>query len=683
MDLAALRGLLAGLGLLLDLVLLCLAFLRRSRCLYAVIASILLRGQNNAPPGWDGAPRHRTRAAGLVPSRELTASRALAILACVRLRPFAIDLLLFAPPGRACPPGPRPGRSAAAARADDVEALHRAAEARPSDAQALAAYGRALIARDTVEDRIRAQAVLKRAVGARRRKTSTSPRAGRPVHPAGLPHAGAPPAARPRCKHRLGAARRTCGWAGSRCATGSSSSAGARSTRRAATGRTRRGGRRPNPNRGSGWACSRCSTATPRGAVAAGREVRLAARRARSQRGEALSCSRAPARTAWAGAAIADSAFRAALPLLAAGARPLLDITPAASDADTAALRRPARLGRAERFLADVLEEPRSRPDDAAQRAAARVPGPRRARLLPVLRREAPRVGRARPLLSCATARPTRPTTTRRARRRVRRPSPADDEPPDLALPRARLRRPARGAVPERALRRAVVAGRWRSTSCRDAGLARRAHRPRASWPRPGAASSAPCCRVRSGSGRGARSALFRRVAGLRPAHARRRPASSPPGAAAARAARGLRSRCAGGSATRTCCRRRGGRLRGLDVRARWRGRARDRFAWCLSERCRSRSSTSTCRRATTWSASRRATRMRRRPGRGACRCTVPPPLPGPDRAVGPRARLRARAGPGAATPFAQDRRLGRAQSAGAACRATSRSASTSRSTTW
>ena len=92
----------------------------------------------------------------------------------------------------------------------------------------------------------------------------------------------------------------------------------------------------------------------------------------------------------------ADSVFVRAIPLLPPVVRARFDdISPVASERDTATLRRLPTRG-ASRVRAAVLEGPRPRSRDRRQRGAARVPRPRRARLLPVLQPEAARVGPAR-----------------------------------------------------------------------------------------------------------------------------------------------------------------------------------------------------------------------------------------------------------------------------------------------
>jgi GWxTD domain-containing protein len=220
---------------------------------------------------------------------------------------------------------------------DDVERLHRAALAQPDDPQALGAYGRALMARDGLEDRIAASKVLKRAVALApkdvdlrlaladlyyrqgyftlsRRQLQAVLRTGSDATPAYV---------------RLGRlALRD--W---RKFQREGSLDVARKYWQDALKRTPS---EPEPWLGLGVLPS--STATRAGALAAARQV-LAAPRAlpRQTEGEALLLLGAGAYGSGL-AAIADSAYDAALARLPQPVRETLtDITPAASDQDTAA----------------------------------------------------------------------------------------------------------------------------------------------------------------------------------------------------------------------------------------------------------------------------------------------------------------------------------------------------------
>jgi len=267
----------------------------------------------------------------------------------VRLRPLVLALLLAAlAPGSARAQArlepPRPNT-------DDVERLHRAAVARPDDPQALGAYARALMARDGLEDRIAASTVLKRAVALAprdvdlrlaladlyyrqgyftlsRRQLQAALRTGSDATPAYV---------------RLGrlALRdwRKFQRAGSLDV--------ARKYWQDALKRTPT---EPEPWLGLGVLALIDRDA--RGALAAGRQV-LASQRAlpRQTEGEALLLLGAGAYGSGL-AAIADSAYDAALAKLPQPVRETLtDITPAASDADTAAYHAIFDSGQKTKFL--------------------------------------------------------------------------------------------------------------------------------------------------------------------------------------------------------------------------------------------------------------------------------------------------------------------------------------------
>ena len=236
-------------------------------------------------------------------------------------------------------------------RGEDVDVLRRRVLATPRDDAAWAAYARALIARDTVDDRILAQQALKRAVA---------------LAPKSVDHHLALADLYVRQGY-LTLARRQL-----RAALTSDKDSGPtyiRLGRLALRDWLKFQDRRSLDNARGYWQdAARRSPTDPApwlglgilalvdrdaaGALAAGREVRVATRTPTPlQRGEALLLEGAGAYGLGKGE-LADSAFQAALPLLAGPIRDhLLDITPAASDADTIRLGALAESGARARFL--------------------------------------------------------------------------------------------------------------------------------------------------------------------------------------------------------------------------------------------------------------------------------------------------------------------------------------------
>ncbi len=220
-------------------------------------------------------------------------------------------------------------------RLDDVEALRRRSEAHPRDAQALADYARGLIARETVEDRLQAQRLLKRAVV---------------LEPSNVDHRLALADLYTRqgyltlARRQLSAALRNdkdsapayvrLGRLALRDWLKFQRRGSLDSARRYWQDAARRAPAEPGPWLGLGVLALLDGDAA--GAVAAGRQVRTQSRPTSAlERGEAWLLEGAGSYgLGWAERA--DSAFRAALPLLAGPVRDrLLDITPAAADIDT------------------------------------------------------------------------------------------------------------------------------------------------------------------------------------------------------------------------------------------------------------------------------------------------------------------------------------------------------------
>lgn len=290
----------------------------------------------------------------------LTGPRAPSILpgVIVRARRLLLVVLLALGPLAVALPADRGAAVAQVAlspprpRADDVEVLRRAARAAPTDPVGWRAYGLALMARDTVEDRIRARRVLEHAVNLSpqdidlrialadlytRQNYLTLAR--RQLRAALANDAASGPA-----YTRLGRLALRDWLKFQR--PGSLEAA-----RRYWQDAARRGPTEPEPWLGLGVLALLDGDVA--GAVAAGREVRSKPRSLTTlQRGEAYLLEGAGSYgLGWPAAA--DSAFRAALPLLAGPIRDhMLDITPAATVEDTAAYGRLTDSGARSRFLA-------------------------------------------------------------------------------------------------------------------------------------------------------------------------------------------------------------------------------------------------------------------------------------------------------------------------------------------
>ena len=236
-------------------------------------------------------------------------------------------------------------------RTDDIAELRRRAEAHPRDASALGDYARGLIARDTVEDRIRAQALLKQAVALEPRNVD---------HRLALADLYTRQGYLTLARRQLQAALRDdpdpaptyirLGRLALRDWLKFQRRGSLESARRYWQDAARQKPGAPEPWLGLGLIALLDGDAA--GAVAAGRQVRAATRPTTPlERGESWLLEGAGAYgLGWA--EVADSAFKNALPLLAGPIRDrLLDITPAAADLDTTLYGTLYESGAKERFL--------------------------------------------------------------------------------------------------------------------------------------------------------------------------------------------------------------------------------------------------------------------------------------------------------------------------------------------
>jgi GWxTD domain-containing protein len=234
----------------------------------------------------------------------------------------------------------------------DLETLHAKAEANPHDAQALAAYARALMARDGLEDRIKAQKLLKDAVALTPRDVDLRLALADLYYRQGYFTLS---------RRQLQAALRTTddatpayvrlGRLALRDWRKFQRPGSLEAARRYWQDALKRTPGEPEPWLGLGLLALVDRDA--RGALAAGRQV-LASPKAltRQIEGEALLLVGAGAYGSSL-PAVADSAFNAALEKLPTPVRETLtDITPAASDADTAAYLALFNSGDRARFLA-------------------------------------------------------------------------------------------------------------------------------------------------------------------------------------------------------------------------------------------------------------------------------------------------------------------------------------------
>ncbi len=243
---------------------------------------------------------------------------------------------------RMAPPTPRP---------DEIAALRRAARAAPRDPAAWSAYGRALMARDTVEDRIRARRALEHAVELAPRDVDLR------LALADLyTRQNYLTLARRQLKAALsndtasGPAYTRLGRLALRDWLKFQRPGSLDAARRYWQDAARRSPADPEPWLGLGVLALLDGDAA--GAVAAGRQVRTQGRGLTPlHRGEAWLLEGAGSYgLGWPDRA--DSAFGAALPLLAGPIRDqLLDIAPAATPEDTVAFGRLADSGEKERFL--------------------------------------------------------------------------------------------------------------------------------------------------------------------------------------------------------------------------------------------------------------------------------------------------------------------------------------------
>ncbi len=276
-----------------------------------------------------------------------------------RLRPRLVLLVLalvLAPPGSPVL-GARPAFAQVALseprpRVDEVEALRARTREAPRDAAAWAEYGRALMARDTVDDRLAAQVALKRAVALAPEdvdyRLTLAELYTRQNY---LTLARRQLAAALRTDQDLGPADHRLGRLALRDWLKFQRRPALDTARRHWQEAARRMPHEPEPWLGLGVLA--LLDGHPAGAVTAAREARAGGgARSAPVRGETYLLEGAGA-YGLGRAAAADSAFRAALPLLAGPISDrLLDITPAAADADTVLLGGLADSGARERFLA-------------------------------------------------------------------------------------------------------------------------------------------------------------------------------------------------------------------------------------------------------------------------------------------------------------------------------------------
>jgi GWxTD domain-containing protein len=274
----------------------------------------------------------------VIPPRARAPLACLALLAAIAVPPVV--------PAHAQAPlaAPRP-------RSEDVDALRRRTEAAPRDDVAWADYARALIARDTVEDRLIAQKALKKAVGlAPKNVDHRLALADLYVRQGYLTLARRQLQAALANDEGSGPAYVRLGRLALRDWIKFQRKGSLDAARRHWQDGARRSPAEPAPWLGLGVLALLEQDAA--GALAAGAHVRTLGDRATPlQRGEAWLLEGAGA-YGLGRPQHADSAFRAALPFLAGPIRDqLLDITPAASDADTTLLGGLAESGARARFI--------------------------------------------------------------------------------------------------------------------------------------------------------------------------------------------------------------------------------------------------------------------------------------------------------------------------------------------